>query len=158
MIMGAGKTTVVAPLLALMLADGEKLVLSVVPKALLEMSRKLMRETFASIMPKRIYTLKYDRSAGYQPAMCRALENAARNRGIVVATPTTVKSVMLVFQSPSSVSRRSALRGGPRAAGGAHLAGARARARASPLRKGPCCWTRSTSSSIRSVGAQFPHR
>ena len=39
MIMGAGKTTVVAPLLALMLADGESLVLSVVPRALVEMSR-----------------------------------------------------------------------------------------------------------------------
>ena len=52
MIMGAGKTTVVAPLLALMLADGDSLVLSVVPKALLEMSRKQMRETFATIMTK----------------------------------------------------------------------------------------------------------
>ena len=39
MIMGAGKTTVIAPLLALMLGDGESLVMSVVPKALLEMSR-----------------------------------------------------------------------------------------------------------------------
>ena len=37
--MGAGKTTVVAPLLALMLADGKSLIMSVVPKALLEMSR-----------------------------------------------------------------------------------------------------------------------
>ena len=42
MIMGAGKTPVVAPLLALMLADGQSLVLSVVPQALLEMSRKRM--------------------------------------------------------------------------------------------------------------------
>jgi hypothetical protein len=39
MIMGAGKTSVVAPLLALILADGKSLVLSVVPKALVEMSR-----------------------------------------------------------------------------------------------------------------------
>lgn len=40
-IMGAGKTTVIAPLLALMLGDGESLVLSVVPKALLDMSRNV---------------------------------------------------------------------------------------------------------------------
>ena len=60
--MGAGKTTVVAPLLALMLADGKSLVLSVVPRALLEMSRKRMRETFSMIMQKRIYTLKFERS------------------------------------------------------------------------------------------------
>ena len=50
MIMGAGKTTVVAPLLALMLADGESLVVSVVPKALLEMTRARLRATFATIM------------------------------------------------------------------------------------------------------------
>ena len=67
MIMGAGKTTVVAPLLALMLADGGSLVLSVVPKALLEMSRKQMRETFATIMCKRIYTLQFDRGTVITP-------------------------------------------------------------------------------------------
>ena len=43
MIMGQGKTTVVAPILALMLADGESLVMSVVPPALLEMSRSCAR-------------------------------------------------------------------------------------------------------------------
>ena len=67
MIMGQGKTTVVAPILALMLADGRSLVLSVVPQALLEMSRKLMRETFATIMAKRIFTLKFDRSTIIKP-------------------------------------------------------------------------------------------
>ena len=38
MLMGQGKTTVVGPLLSLLLADSERLVVSVVPKALLEMS------------------------------------------------------------------------------------------------------------------------
>ena len=97
MIMGAGKTSVVAPLLALILADGKSLVLSVVPKALVEMSRTNMRETFAAIMVKRIYTLDFDRSTTVQPAMRRSLENAASNRGVVVATPTTVKSIMLSY-------------------------------------------------------------
>jgi len=88
MIMGAGKTTVVAPLLALMLADSKSLVLSVVPKALLEMSRTQMRETFANIIPKRIYTFKFERATEVTPGMRLTLENAARNRGIVVATPS----------------------------------------------------------------------
>jgi hypothetical protein len=92
-----GKTSVVAPLLALILADGKSLVLSVVPKALVEMSRTRMRETFACIMVKRIYTLDFDRSTTVRPSMRRSLENAARNRGVVVATPTTVKSVMLSY-------------------------------------------------------------
>lgn len=97
MIMGAGKTSVVAPLLALILADGKSLVLSVVPKALVEMSRTRMRETFAAIIVKRIYTLEFERSKTVKPAMRITLENAAKNRGVVVATPTTIKSVMLSY-------------------------------------------------------------
>ncbi len=87
----------VAPLLALILADGKSLVLSVVPKALVEMSRTRMRETFASIMVKRIYTLEFDRSTTVKASMRRGLENATANRGIVIATPTTLKSVMLSY-------------------------------------------------------------
>ena len=98
MIMGAGKTTVVAPLLALMLADGNSLVLSVVPNALQEMSRKRMRETFEKIVQKRIYTLQFDRSKQVTKAILRVLENAARSRGIVVATPTTIKSFFLTLK------------------------------------------------------------
>ena len=97
MIMGAGKTTIVAPLLGLMLADGKQLLLSVVPKSLLEMSRQRMRESFSSIMPKRIYTFSLDRSSEVTPATRKSLENAIRNRGIVVATPTSVKSCMLNY-------------------------------------------------------------
>jgi thiol-disulfide isomerase/thioredoxin len=97
MIMGAGKTSVVAPLLALIVADGKSLVLSVVPKALVEMSRTRMRETFAAIMVKRIYTLDFERSTVVKPAMSKSLENAAINRGVVVCTPTTLKSVMLSY-------------------------------------------------------------
>ena len=97
MIMGAGKTSVVAPLLALILADGKSLVLSVVPKALVEMSRTRLRETFASIMTKRVYTLEFDRSTVVKPSMRKHLENARLNRGVVVATPTTLKSIMLSY-------------------------------------------------------------
>eukprot|EP01033_Poteriospumella_lacustris_P010457 gene10460-7435_t len=97
MIMGAGKTSVVAPLLALIVADGKSLVLSVVPKALVEMSRTRMRETFAAIMVKRIYTLDFERSTVVKPSMSKSLENAAINRGVVVCTPTTLKSVMLSY-------------------------------------------------------------
>ena len=95
MIMGAGKTTVVAPLLALMLADGNSLVLSVVPRALVEMSRTRMRETFAVIVQKRVYTLVFERSTIVRQTNFETLLNAKRNRGIVIADPSTVKSIML---------------------------------------------------------------
>ena len=42
-------------------------------------------------------TFKFDRSTEIHPSMVRALENAAKNRGIVVATPTAIKSVMLTY-------------------------------------------------------------
>jgi len=54
MIMGAGKTTVVSPLINLMVADGKTLMVQVVPPQLLEFSRGRLRETFSSIMQKRI--------------------------------------------------------------------------------------------------------
>ena len=97
MIMGAGKTTVIAPLLALMLGDGESLVMSVVPKALLEMSRNVMRSTFSSIVQKRIYTLVFDRGSEVPPALVEKLEAARRESGVVIATPTTLKSIQLKF-------------------------------------------------------------
>ena len=83
---GAGKTTVIAPLLALMMADGESLVMSVVPKALLEMSRNVMRSTFSSIVEKRIYTLVFDRGSDVPPALFDKLEGARRESGVVVRT------------------------------------------------------------------------
>jgi hypothetical protein len=80
-----------------MLADGDSLILSVVPKALLEMSRKQMRETFSSIICKRIYTLNFDRGSEVTPSISQSLSNAKRNRGVVVATPTTIKAFQLVY-------------------------------------------------------------
>jgi len=97
MIMGAGKTTVVAPLLALLLGDGQHLVMSVVPKALLEMSRTRMRESFSAMVKKRIYTLQFDRNTQVTRELRRNLETAVTSRGIVVATPTAIKSVLLSY-------------------------------------------------------------
>ena len=52
MLMGGGKTTVVGPLLALLLADGKTLVMQTMPLALLEQSKATLRATFSSIMRK----------------------------------------------------------------------------------------------------------
>lgn len=113
MIMGQGKTTVVGPLLALMLGDGKSLVAQVVPPALLEFSRSIMRSTFSSIMHKRIYTLSADRaskvlresslgvaltsSLQVDKSMYNKLVNAIKTKGVVISTPTTIKSIMLKF-------------------------------------------------------------
>merc|ERR1719183_1732229 len=62
MIMGAGKTTVVGPLLVLCLADGATAVLQTMPSALLEMTRNVLREVFAYPLPKQVFTLQFDRT------------------------------------------------------------------------------------------------
>jgi hypothetical protein len=95
MIMGAGKTTVVAPLLALMLADGKSLVTQVVPHALLEFSRGVMREKFSAVVRKAIFTFSFDRSSAITKELYMKLVKARDSRAIMCATPTSVKSLML---------------------------------------------------------------
>ena len=97
MVMGAGKTTVVSPLLCMFLADGKQMVMQVMPNALLEFSRGVLRSTFSSIVHKRIYTFHYDRSTPCDPATFRKLQTATTTAGIVVTNPTSVKSLMLKF-------------------------------------------------------------
>jgi hypothetical protein len=99
MIMGAGKTTVIAPLLALMLADGKRAVFQVVPTPLLEMSRNVMRCRFSSLLCKRIQTFQFDRSQEVTPLQIQRLfaklDSVRTSAGIVVSTPDAVKSFQL---------------------------------------------------------------
>jgi hypothetical protein len=97
MIMGAGKTTVVTPLLALMLADGKSLVTQVVPHALLEFSRGVMREKFAAVVRKPVFTFHFDRGTNITRDLYLKLCKARDSRAVICATPTSVKSFMLKF-------------------------------------------------------------
>ena len=96
--MGAGKTTVIGPLMALILADGKSLVTQVVPTPLLEFSRGIMRSRFTRIISKRIHTFHFDRTVKRVKDVTRLFDklNAARKtRGIVVTTPESIKSLVL---------------------------------------------------------------
>ncbi len=114
MIMGAGKTHVVTPLLALLLADSKSLVTVVVPRSLLELSRSKLRETFSSVVPKFVFTLNFERlpqlhcnidrlsSDGTREYSVAAMLGAKLNQirclsGVCVTTPDSVKSVELTF-------------------------------------------------------------
>jgi hypothetical protein len=108
MIMGDGKTTVVGPLLALMLAgaqsatQGGMLVTLVCPKALLAQSKGIMRAIFsAPLMPKPVYTLDFDRGFDSRASSLRQLRDklvtASNELGIVVASPTALKSYFLKY-------------------------------------------------------------
>ena len=95
MLMSGGMTTVVGPLLAIMLADGERLVVQTMPPALLEQSKATLRATFSSIVRKRVFTLAFDRSSEMRWATVDKLQSAARNRGVVLCTAATVKALQL---------------------------------------------------------------
>eukprot|EP00760_Papus_ankaliazontas_P024689 PhM_4_TR2411/c0_g2_i1/m.74313 len=97
MIMGAGKTTVVGPLLGLMLADGQNLVVQVVPPALLDFSRSVLRSTFSCLLTKQIFSFVCDRSGDIDSEVLSKFQHAQQSRGIVVTTPSTLKSVFLKY-------------------------------------------------------------
>jgi len=97
MIMGAGKTTVVGPLLALMLADSKNLVIQVVPPALLDFTRSILRGTFSCVIQKQIFCFTCDRATEIDSEVLNKFEHAKNSRGIVVTTPSSIKSMFLKY-------------------------------------------------------------
>jgi hypothetical protein len=103
MIMGAGKTQIISPILSLMLADGNKLVTLVCPGPLLPQSRIQLRARFSNVLPKRILTLTFDRCApecnnlDWLHRLEIKLEVARRSGAIVLTTPQSVKSLFLKY-------------------------------------------------------------
>ena len=95
MIMGAGKTTVVGPLLALNVADGSTLLLQVVPQSLLDFTCSIMRSTFSTIMQKQIFTFLCDRTSEINAQNYQKFLHARDSMGVVLTTPSSVKSVWL---------------------------------------------------------------
>ena len=95
MLMGGGKTTVVGPMLALMLGDGRTLVVQTMPPALLEQSKATLRATFSSIVRKRVFTLSFERSSALRWSTVEKLQSAMRNNGVVLCTASTIKSLQL---------------------------------------------------------------
>jgi hypothetical protein len=97
MIMGAGKTTVVGPLLAMLLANSRTLMVEVVPPALLDFSAGVLRERFSAAIKKPIFTFVFDRYTHVTPQLLFKLLTARNQRAVVVSTPASVKSFMLKF-------------------------------------------------------------
>ena len=97
MIMGAGKTTVISPMLQLILADGERFVMQVVPSALLQFAKDVARAAFSAVIHKTVYTLQFDRFSDVSAALFYKFQSAAETRSIVVSNPTSVKSLALKF-------------------------------------------------------------
>ena len=102
MIMGAGKTTVVGPLLTLLLADGKRLITQVMPTALLQQTRTVLRNRFSTkILPKSVFTLIFERSVPDDVDIVSLIQEKMQlcleTRSVMCAAPEAIKSLFLKF-------------------------------------------------------------
>jgi hypothetical protein len=101
MIMGAGKTTMIMPLVALALADGSRLITAIVPAPLLDMSATVLRKCFGTIFPKMLSFMAFSREAGGRLDSAVGLYNRVMKvraaGGVMMATPEAVKSLVLKY-------------------------------------------------------------
>eukprot|EP01052_Picozoa_sp_SAG31_P007493 SAG31_NODE_357_length_17115_cov_64.211801_5_plen_770_part_00 len=104
MLMGAGKSSVVSPLLGLLLANGQQLVTVVVPQPLLEQAVSMISQALASTFGRRVTRLFFSRSclgqnldlARQNAAQLAATLQTARSQGsVVVTTGAAIKAIML---------------------------------------------------------------
>ena len=68
-----------------------------VPRALLEFSRYIMRERFSALIRKPVYTFKFDRFRTVTPETYRKLVKARNSKSIVVTTPVDIKAFFLKY-------------------------------------------------------------
>lgn len=103
MIMGAGKSTVIGPLLGLMLADTTKLVMLICPEALVPMSRDCLVGILGCVLGRKVYNFHWARSACPEiadiVAVQKKLERAVNGSGAFISTPTSIKTFMLQYIS-----------------------------------------------------------
>ena len=97
LIMGQGKTTVIAPLLAIMLADGTRSVVNVVPPHLLPSARAILRERLGTLFQRPVYGMRFDRYTPVREDMLERLRHARSMRGVLLTDPSSLKSLMLKF-------------------------------------------------------------
>ncbi|KAF4705627.1 hypothetical protein FOZ62_029252, partial [Perkinsus olseni] len=96
MIMGAGKTTVLLPLLGLLFRSRQQLVVCCVTASLLEFTREVLRGRYSSpAIAASVITLDFGRSDSCDGKFLRKVLTAQRRQAVVVTTPQTLKSVAL---------------------------------------------------------------
>lgn len=71
--------------------------MQVVPPALLEFSRSVMRQRFSSILSKPVYTFSFDRFTAASPEMLAKMVQARQLSAVMITSPSSLKSFMLKF-------------------------------------------------------------
>ena len=98
--MGEGKSSVIVPMAGLDLANGEKLVRVVVPKALTAQMFHVLVDRIGGLTNRRIYHLPFSRSLKINRSRVKALQKildeCTRERGILVVQPDQILSFKLL--------------------------------------------------------------
>ena len=101
MLMGEGKTTVISPLLALLLADGSQLLMQIVPAPLLAFSLGVLRSVFGpGALLKPVWTFAFDRRATVTAELLEKAHTAVAERAVMVSTPAAVKAQAVCRAGP----------------------------------------------------------
>ena len=97
--MGEGKTSVIIPICAAALADGNRLVRVIVPKALIPQTLHVLTDRLCGLVDKPIYHLTFSRGDIKEIDNVRSLLTLARecreNCGVLVMQPEHVLSLKL---------------------------------------------------------------
>ncbi|KAI6026974.1 hypothetical protein EDC04DRAFT_220473 [Pisolithus marmoratus] len=98
--MGEGKSSVIVPVTASVLADGNRLVRVVVPKALASQMFHLLVDRLGRLVNRRVFYLPFSRSLQINwlgaTAIQEILEQCVRERGILVVQPEHILSFKLL--------------------------------------------------------------
>jgi len=98
--MGEGKSSVIVPIVAAVLADGAQLVRVIVPKALTAQMFYLLVDRLGGLVNRRIYFLPFSRSLDLDhqkvAALSEVMSECVKERGILVVQPEHILSLKLV--------------------------------------------------------------
>ena len=98
--MGEGKSSVIVPIVVVVLADGEQLVRVIVPKALTTQMFHLLVDRLGGLANRRIYFVPFSRSLEVDHQKAAALRDilseCMKERGVLVVQPEHVLSLKLV--------------------------------------------------------------
>lgn len=104
MIMGGGKTSVVAPLLSVLLLNKQSRLTLVVPEALVEMSQQVLRMRFAGPFQRRVQVLTVSRESfsGFRAVeaaemLAEQVEAAQAEQTVLLASSSSFKAIELCF-------------------------------------------------------------
>ena len=97
MIMGSGKTTVLTPALVASLADGQTLVVVVVPHALVVFTRQVLAKALSrpSLGRRPVRRLRFGRRTFMGISLLKKLRAVARDGGVLLSDPTAMKALYL---------------------------------------------------------------